>query len=233
VGELLVRRELVSRNRVVIVPNFLDDEAFDPPPPGWTESFARDLNLPEGSLVVGAVASLSPIKDHATLLRAAASLSADWPMLHVVLVGRDAGSRKSLEQLAGQLGILGRVHFAGVQPNYPSAHHLFDISVLTSVSEGMPNSVLEAMACARPVVATAVGAVPEAVTDGENGFLVEVGNSEKLKSRLHLLLKDPALSRRLGAQGRERARRDYSAPSAIRQLLAVYHDLVPRGSTRR
>lgn len=225
VGELLVRRELVPRKRVVIVPNFLDEQAFEAPPPGWVDAFARELNVPEGSLVVGVVASLSPIKDHATLLRAVASLAADWPRLRVVLVGRDAGCRSSLERLAVELGILERVHFAGQRSNHPSAHNLFDISVLTSVSEGLPNSVLEAMACARPVVATAVGAIPDVVRDGENGFLVEVGNSEQLKDRLQALLKDPALSRRLGAKGRERARHEYSAGAAIGQLLATYTSL--------
>jgi glycosyltransferase involved in cell wall biosynthesis len=222
VGELLVRRERVRRNRVVIIPNFLDEDAFDMPPPGWVEAFRRDVHLPDGSVVIGVVASLSPIKDHGTLLRAVALLASDWPNLHVVLVGREAGSGNFLQQLAAELGIAARVHFAGARQNHPSAHHAFDISVLTSVSEGMPNSILEAMACGRPVVATAVGAVPDAISDGDNGFLVSAGDAEQLKDRLSALLQDPVLSHRMGARGRERAIREYSAASTMQALLATY-----------
>ena len=232
VARLLVERERVRPSRVVVVPNFLDDEAFAPPPPGWTERFAAELGLPPERQVVGSVASLSPIKDHATLLHAAALLVHDFPRLHVVLVGRDAGSWQALQALATELGMAERVHFAGARANQPSAHHLFTISVLTSLSEGMPNTVLEAMACARPVVATAVGAVSDAVREGETGFLVKPGDRAALADRLKRLLEDPMLARRQGQRGRELVRQDHAPARVIDSLLEVYRSLA-RSSGRR
>lgn len=228
VAELLVRGERVRRSRVAVVPNFLDEEAFDPPPAGWVEGLARELDLPDDRTVAGVVASLSPIKDHGTLLRAMASLAKDWPRLHLVLVGGDGGSRRELEQLTGNLGIADRVRFAGFRPNQPSAHHLFDISVLTSVSEGMPNSVLEAMAAGRPVVATRVGAIPDAVIDGETGLLVPPREPGSVAAALGTLLRDPARGINLGARGRERARARYAATGVIARLNELYHELVSR-----
>ncbi len=228
VADLLVRTERVRRSRVVVVPNFLDDEAFNPPPPGWRESFARKLGLSAGGLVVGVVASLSPIKDHATLLRAVAALAGRWPGLRVVLAGADGGSQPSLEGLAAELGIADRIRYAGLCPNHPSPHHLFDIAALTSVSEGLPNSVLEAMASARPVVATRVGAIPDAVVDGETGLLVPPQDPEAVAGALDALLRDPERRVRAGAAGRDRARAQYSSAAAIGRLCRLYRELARR-----
>jgi glycosyltransferase involved in cell wall biosynthesis len=225
VASLLIRGERVRSSSVVVIPNFLDEAAFDPPPVGWREAFAKELGLPDQRFVVGVVASLSAIKDHATLLRAAPPLCRDWPQLYFVLVGADNGSRESLERLVADLGITERVRFAGLRPNHPSAHHLFDVSVLTSISEGMPNSILEAMACARPVVATAVGGVPDAVQDGVNGYLIPPGDDAGLGTRLDSLLRDPALARRFGLRGQQLARERYSAGNAIGRLVDLYRSL--------
>ena len=225
VADMLVGEERVRRGSIVTIPNFLDDEAFESPPPGWRDEFARELGLPEERMVVGVVASLSPVKDHATLLRAIALLTPSWPTLHLVLAGADGGSLAPLRELAGMLGIAERVHFAGLRPSVPSAHRLFDVSALTSISEGLPNSILEAMASGRPVVATAVGAIPDAVSDGTTGFLVRPGDAEGVADRLQRLLRDPALGRRLGQEGLERARANYSAHAAIDRLLTTYREL--------
>lgn len=225
VADLLVRSERVGRHRVVVVPNFLDAEAFAPPPPGWVDAAARELNLPDDRLVVGAVANLSPVKNHALLVEAADLLRHRWPRLHVVLVGADAGSQSELVARVEQLGLADRVHFAGPRPPLPSPHLLFDISVLTSRSEGLPNSVLEAMAAGRPIVATEVGAVADAVADGETGYLVPPGDPRALADRIDRLLADPGLRARLGARGAQVAGERYTAGAAVAALLRVYQDL--------
>jgi glycosyltransferase involved in cell wall biosynthesis len=228
VAEMLVREERVSRRRIVVVPNFLDDAAFTAPIESWTAGALASLGIPVDALVVGVVANLSPIKNHAMLLRAAAQLAPRWPSLHLVLVGGDGGSRDDLQQLAVAKGLADRVHFAGQQPSLPSWHHTFDVSVLTSVSEGMPNSVLEAMAAAKPVVATAVGGVPDAIREGDTGYLVQPGDVNSLADRLNALLSDAALRRRLGQAGQARARREYSAVAAIDRLTAAYRAVIGR-----
>ncbi len=234
VAELLVRRERVPRSRVVVVPNFLDPSAFTEPPLEWTETTRHELGLPVGAPVVGVVANLSPIKDHATLLRAVAALAGAWPALQVVMVGSDGGSRGELEQLASHLGLADRVHWAGHRPSQPSYHHLFDISVLTSRSEGMPNSLVEAMAAGRAAVATSVGASPAAVQDGRTGFLISPGDVDHLRDRLGVLLADPAQRERMGAAGKVLARDRFSAGPAMAQLLRVYQNLLrtPTGAGR-
>ncbi len=232
IATLLKEQERVSGDRVVVIPNFVEDAAFDPPPAGWVDWLAQDLSLPDERVVVGVVANLSTIKDHATLLTAVASLAPAHPSLYVVLVGNDGGSRASLERLAADLGLAARVRFAGQRPNLPSPHHLFDISVLTSISEGMPNSIIEAMAAARPVVATAVGAVPDAVVEGETGFLVPPRRPEILGERVAQLIQDASLRRRLGEAGRARADVKHRAHAAIGPLLEVYRSLASMGSRR-
>jgi glycosyltransferase involved in cell wall biosynthesis len=165
------------------------------------------------------------VKDHATLLQAAARLAPRWPELRVVLVG-DGECRHALESVARTLGLERRVHFAGRLPNEPNLHHLFDVSVLCSVSEGFPNSIVEAMAAARPVVATNVGGVADAVTDGETGLLVPPSNPERLAATIDELLLDPARRRALGAAARERARSRYRAAAVVASLEALYDRLL-------
>ncbi len=168
------------------------------------------------------------IKDHATLLRAASLVSLEFPRLHLVLVGRDAGELAPLRALAAELGIADRVRFAGARPSQPSPHHLFDVSALTSVSEGLPNSLLEAMAAGKPVVATRVGAVADAVVDGETGLLVPAREAAAVARALRSLLADRELCERMGAAGRERARAGFSRSAAIDRLMTLYYELAER-----
>jgi glycosyltransferase involved in cell wall biosynthesis len=228
VATLLVERERVPARKVRVVPNFLDEAAFAPPPPEWRQAHAARVDFRNGGTIVGVVASLQPVKDQATLLRAAALLIADGVDLDVMLVGRDGGTRNALERLGAELDLDGRLRFAGLMPSVPSPHHLFDISVLCSTSEGLPNSILEAMAAGRPVVATRVGAVADAVLDGETGVLVPPGDERALADALRRLVKDPALRERMGAAARARARAEYSADAAIQALIACYDELCAR-----
>jgi len=225
VGRLLVEHDRVSRRKVTVIPNFVDDSAFLPPQPGWIDRTAASIGLPAHRIVVGTVANLSPVKDQRTLLSAVATLASGWPALHVVLVGRDGGSQRDLENHAALLGIADRAHFPGFMENLPSPHHLFDVSTLTSVSEGMPNSIIEAMAAGKPVVATAVGAVPDAVLHGVTGLLLPPSQPTSLAKLLESLLQQPGVRVQFGEAGRSRARASYSRQAAVSSLLSLYHSL--------
>jgi glycosyltransferase involved in cell wall biosynthesis len=224
--EKLVVQEGVAAARVVSIPNFVDDAAFAPIPDATRQALRGSFGVPPEALVIGMVARLVPVKDHATLLRAFAMLARERAELHLVLVG-DGGSRASLEAQAAAEMPEGRVHFVGTHSNEPNLHHLFDISVLSSTSEGFPNSVVEAMAAARPVVATAVGGTADAVVAGETGLLVPPGDPSAFADALRLLIDDPPLRRRLGEAGSRRARSEYHASSVIGTLSAWYESLVP------
>ncbi len=227
VAARLQRIDGVPPGRIVVVPNFLDDSAFQRPPSHLVAALRNELRLDGTAPVVGIVANLLPIKDHASLLRAASTLRARWPGLRVVLVG-DGPSRHSLEQLAADLSLTDNVVFAGRRPNVPNLHHLFDVSVLCSTSEGLPNSVLEAMAAARPVVATRVGAVGDAVLDGETGVLVPAADHVQLAAALETLLSDRGRATRMGETAATRARQHYSAGAALNALENLYLRLVER-----
>jgi glycosyltransferase involved in cell wall biosynthesis len=229
VADLLERRERVARRHVFIVPNFLEEAAFTDPPEGWVDDLAVELGLPQQRTVIGILASMQPIKDHATLLRAAALLAPRWPDLYLVVAGADGGSRAMLEALTAELGLAGRVRFAGLRPTLPSVHHLFDVSALTSLSEGLPNSLLEAMAAGRPVVATAVGAVADIVRHERTGLLVRPRDAAGLAAALERMLLQPAARRSFGEEGRKYVREHHCAEAAITPLLAAYQAAARRG----
>jgi glycosyltransferase involved in cell wall biosynthesis len=217
----------VAASRIVTIPNFLDAEAFEPMQPADRRRLLDELGVPEGAFVVGIVARLSPVKDHGTLLRAIASLRDRIPALHCVLIG-EGSERPAIEALADSLGIRSIVHLAGERTQRPNLHALFDVSVLCSTSEAFPNSVLEAMAAARPVVATDVGGTPDAVHEGTTGLLVRPSDPSRLADAILRLYEEPALRKKLGNAGCVAARAGYSADAVIGQVEALYTLLAGR-----
>jgi glycosyltransferase involved in cell wall biosynthesis len=227
VSRLVETEGRVPAARIVTIPNFLDPRSFDPIAAEERCRWLAELDVPSGAFVVGIVARLSAVKDHGTLLRAVASLRAEHSDIHCVLVG-DGPERERLVALASELGISEGVHFAGQRPQLPNLHFLFDVSVLCSTSEAFPNSVLEAMAAGRPVVATAVGGTPDAVRDGVTGLLVPAGDSAKLAAALRVLHGDGEKRAAFGAAGREAARVGYSEEAVIAQVETLYAQLAGR-----
>ena len=227
VAESLESVDRIARERVVVVPNFVDETVFDAPNADQLVAWRRELELADDAQVIGIIASLLPIKDHATLLRAVSRLAPQWPRLSLVIVGAGP-SLDELRAQAAQLGVAERVRFAGLRPQTPSFHHLFDISVLCSVSEGFPNSLVEAMAASRPIVATAVGGVRDAVRDGDNGLLVPPRDDAALADAIGSLLADPSRARAMGAAGARRARSEFHAGVVIDSLELLYNDLLAK-----
>lgn len=226
IGEMLRREEHVRAARISVVPNFLEPGAFELVPRSHPALRAAHAVVPQGAFVVGAVGRLNQVKDIPTLLRAVALLPADVGA-HLVLVG-DGPERASLEALAHSLGIFSGVSFLGEQAARPSFHQYFDVSVLCSVSEGLPNSALEAMAVGRPLVASAVGGVPDVVRHGETGFLFPAGDARELANHLLYLARNPAERTRFGERAREHVARAYSADAVLEKLYALYAQLAGR-----
>lgn len=230
VARLLINEEGVSPARVLTVPNFVEADAFDVPAPERLAVLRARLGLAghDGVPVIGVVARLDPIKDHATLLRAARRLKDRGRDFRLVIVG-DGDRRRPLESLARELGVAPLVHFAGQLSNRPTnLNALFDVSVLCSTAEGFPNAIIEAMAAGRPVVATRVGGIPDAVDDGRTGLLVPPGDDEALALALDALVTDERRRHALGAAGREVARERFGERSVMRTLEDAYEGLAAR-----
>lgn len=221
VARLLADAEGVSAKKVVEVPNFLSEEAFSTIDDAGRRAQLAAWGVPEGAFVVGIVARLQPVKNHELLLNALARLDSRF---HAVLIG-DGPSRVPLEAMARRLGIEPRVHFAGEVVSAQNLHRCFDVSVLCSHSESFPNSVIEAMAASRAVVATPVGGVMDAVKDGTTGLLVPVDDPSELARTLQMLEDDAELRSRLGESSRRFVREKFGQEVVIEKLSGLYESL--------
>jgi glycosyltransferase involved in cell wall biosynthesis len=207
---------------------------------GWlrTEERARDVHvipncvlargpvMPLEDSVVGMVANFVPPKDHETFLRAAARVAGQVPAAEFHCVGTGPGEAAA-RALARELGIDARVRFLGrLAPDEVwGALGRFAVSVLSSLSEGMPNAVLEAMLAARPVVATRVPGMDEVVQDGVTGILVPPRDPAALAAAVTQLLKEPGHAARMGAAGRARAVTAHGPDRMVDDFLRLWRAL--------
>lgn len=221
----------------VVIHNGIDLTPFRSAPPPSTE-LRLSLGLPADAEVVGSIGRLSSEKGFDFLLSATARLAARRPRLHAVLVG-DGPEHASLAQLAADLGIAERVHFAGIRDDAPVLYRLFDVFCMTSRREGLPLALLEALASECASVVTPVGGIPE-VVGGASGKAEEVaaaitvapGDITSLASVLSRLLDDAPLRARLGAAGRARVEARFSRAEMARRTARVYDDLLGRAADR-
>jgi glycosyltransferase involved in cell wall biosynthesis len=154
---------------------------------------------------------------------------------HLVVVG-DGPSRAGLLNCAHEQGIGDRVHFVGEVISHHNLHQYLDASVLCSLNEGFPNSVIEAMAAAKPVLATPVGGVTDAVTHGVSGIFVPADDPAPLADALRALQADPMLRTRIGEAGRKAVRQKFSQEVVVEKLMTLYETLahrVPASGLRR
>jgi sugar transferase (PEP-CTERM/EpsH1 system associated) len=180
--------------------------------------------------VIGTVGRLQDVKDQATLIEAFALLCAARPAaqeskgLRLAIVG-DGPLRARLEQKAQDAGVADLVWFAGARNDIPELMRSFDLFALSSIAEGTPVTLLEAMACGVPVVATAVGGIPEVVQDGVNGALVPASNAPALAEALGRYVDDRARVASHGAAAREKIERHYSVAAMVGAYTALYDQL--------
>lgn len=165
-------------------------------------------------------ARLHQQKGHGFLLEAAARV----PDATFVLAG-DGPLRAELEAQARSLGIADRCRFLGQRSDVPELMAAADLFVLPSLYEGLPVSVLEAMAAARPVVATAIGGTDEAITHEATGLLVPPRDPESLAAAIRRLQADPRLAASLAVAGRERVEREFSVAATARGVTRIYEEL--------
>jgi glycosyltransferase involved in cell wall biosynthesis len=187
---------------------------------GVADPVLEPIRRAENRVMLGTIARLDRQKGLDVLLHAMSRL----PDAHLTLVG-DGEERSALQRLAAELELADRVRFAGACADARRYLTAFDVFVLPSRFEGFPLAIIEAMLASLPVVASAVGSVPEAVLDGRTGLLVPVGDSDALARAIAHLLASPELRARLGAAGRERALR-FTPASMARAYERLYQELL-------
>ena len=222
-AEYLVERVKIPPEKVQPVLNGVDVHRFRPD--GKTQGLRESLSLPAGACIVGCVARFSPVKDHTTLLRAFSILAKMNEEAHLVLVG-EGELEGSLRTLAADLGIQARVHFVGPLKDTAPAYRDFDIFVLSSTAEGTSMSILEALATAVPVVATAVGGNPSRLGYGDHGSLAHPGRPADLAEKLRELVGNAEKRERVGKQGRGFVVQALSLDAMVAEYERLYETLL-------
>jgi glycosyltransferase involved in cell wall biosynthesis len=187
--------------------------------------YRRLYGIPDDAFVVGWVGRMTGVKDTDAVLEIVAATRQRGVPAVLCMVG-DGPDRERLEQVAHDLGIARSTYFVGYQEDVAGYYWLFDAFLLPSVNEGTPVSAIEALASGTPVVATRVGGVPDVVTDGVDGFLVEPGDPDAAADRLAELARDPELRARLGEAGSANARERYSVERLVDDVDRLYRELL-------
>ena len=196
-----------------------------------------EYDIPEAAPIIGVVARLEPEKGHPTLLQAWPAVLTSVPDAHLLVVGE--GSRRGeLEAQAASLGLLGsdpadprsdlgrRVVFTGRRDDVPAVTAALDVAVLPSYREAQGLSILEAMALSRPVIASAVGGIPEMIEDGRSGLLVPPHDAPTLARAITRLLLDHPLADTLGRAGRELVHERFCVELMVRGLESIYEESI-------
>ena len=219
--EQVMRETAIDGVRVVSIPTGIDLTRFHP---GERGPMRAALGLPAGAPLIGIVATLRSWKGHRHLLEALAAMARKDAVL--VIVG-DGPQRAALEALAAAPGLAGRVLFAGQQADVAPWLQAFDVFCLPSyANEGVPQSLMQAMACGLAVVTTPVGSIEEIVTDGDTGVLVPPGDPARLGEAIEKLLADPELRATLGRRAAEVARERFGEERMVERMVEVFREAV-------
>jgi glycosyltransferase involved in cell wall biosynthesis len=218
-------RDGVSNTKLAVISNGLPPEAFQEALPA--------LPHEPGVMRIGMIARMNErAKNHALFLRAAAVVANRFPLAEFVLVG-DGPFREEWEELAQQLGIGPRTHFLGERHDITSVLAALDVVVSPSRSESLSNTILEAMATGRPVVATRVGGNPEIVRDRETGLLIAPEDEGALANALETMLASPDLAREWGESARRIAHANFTLDYARERFEQLYIDLLTKKGLRQ
>ena len=207
----------INPKKITYIPNAVDVNRFSCS--HKSSDLRQKLGL-KNSLVVGAIGRLVPEKGHKYLLKAFKGISSAVPAAKLLMVG-DGYLKDDLMAQAQNLGISDKVVFVGIQDDIVSVYEAIDVLVLSSLTEGLPLVILEAMSMKVPVVASAVGSIPYIINNGE-GILVEPKNIEELERAMFVALHDKALGRRMGEKAREKVTTNFSLEIFSQNYINLY-----------
>jgi glycosyltransferase involved in cell wall biosynthesis len=225
--DFLVRQRFVPEDRVRLIWNGAPLEDFAPVSAERARHARQELGIPENALVFGTVGRLNAQKGHRFLLDAAARVLPRVPTARALIVG-DGDLMGELRQQAADLGIADRVVFAGHRTEVPDLLGALDVFCISSLYEGTPLALFEAMAAGRAIVSTAVDGCQEVLEDGVTGILVPPAEPRALADGLERVLGDSALRQALGRRALAASRR-YDVGECVDQMQAFYDELLAAG----
>ncbi|UCE07696.1 MAG: glycosyltransferase [bacterium] len=218
---LLNNANWLNSNKIEVIYNGIEidkfQQRFD------TTKLWYEFNIPPEYLVVGMIGELNERKGHIYLFKAAKQIIAQHSKVKFLLVG-EGDAETELKTTISRMGLEDNFHFTGFREDIPELLDLIDIVVLPSLNEGTPNAIMEAMAAAKPIVASAVSGTPELVLDNITGFLVPVKNSDKLAEKILTLLNSKDLRTKMGKRGKQRIVESF----AFDDMLDRYEELFNR-----
>lgn len=215
----LVNELGISAKKVKTIPNGIDVKKYAVN--GDIEYLKKAFGLGEDESVVGSIGRLTAQKGYEYLLKAFKMVLGDKPETRLIIVG-DGDERSSLEEIAKDLGIRKKVIFTGIRRDIPNLLWLFDVFVLSSLWEGQPITIIEAMAAGKAIVVTDVGDNAEILGQGKRGLIVPSKDPVSLANSITLLLNDRQLAGRLGAEAREHSMENLSHIGMVRKYEQVF-----------
>jgi glycosyltransferase involved in cell wall biosynthesis len=221
VGADTIQRDMGNTSKIKLIYNGLEFDQFKPQNSD-KRAIREALQLDPDKKIMITVANLIPYKGHRELLEAVAVVTRNHPDSLFLLVGEDRGIRENLEDLSRELGIMKNIIFMGQRNDIPSLLAASDIAVLPSHEEGFSNVILESMAAGLPVVATRVGGNPEAVIDGETGWLVTPKHPPELALKIMDLLDEAEKAKIWGESGRRLVKEKFSAEKMVAAYMELY-----------
>ena len=222
--DFLVRERFVPEQHVRLIWNGAPLDVFAPVPRERALALRRSLGLPDEALVFGTIGRLSAQKGHAYLLDAAARVLKTQPRARLLVVG-DGDLAAELRAQAGALGIADRTVFAGHRSDVPDLLGALDVFCISSLYEGTPLALFEAMAAGKAIVSTAVDGCREVLRQGETGLLVAAADAAALAVALERVLGDASLRSELGSRARE-ASRQYDVAACVEAMQSFYDELL-------
>jgi glycosyltransferase involved in cell wall biosynthesis len=220
-----VRRCGVSAARVRVIHNAIDPERFTTPDPSYDGKLRRLFRSPP-SRIIGAAGRLSPEKGFEVLVDAAARVRQKDASVGFVVFG-DGARRERIAKRVAALGLDSAFVLTGFRADLDQFLPFFDVFVLPSYTEGLPNVVLESFAAGVPVVATAVGGTPEVIENGASGFLVPAGNADALADKILESLACQDRLRDMGLHGRQHVIERFTFSTQAREYRRLFSELIP------
>ncbi|HWB13979.1 MAG TPA: glycosyltransferase [Pirellulales bacterium] len=225
VRQALIANEGLKSERVGVIYNGINLAAYNDSPAADRDRVRLEFGWADDHFVIVQVARLNALKDHLTAVRAFERIHASLPEARLLIVG-EGEEREAIEAEVGKRSLAEYVRLAGLRKDVPRLVGASDLLWLTSVSEGIPLTLIEGMAAGLPVVATDVGGVSEVVEPNESGLLSPAGDDEGVAQAVLKLARDPALRQRLALAGKRRAFEQFSEDQMVAAYADLYEDLI-------